>query len=752
MSAALRWLRLSAGDAAITVAVAAWAVLEALTLGGEVPTGWRVVFATAVTGAMALRRRWPGAALTIALGAFLLDIVVDVLPIEAVTPFQLLPLATYAIAAFGAHRALAGIAALVAVPLPVVMFGPFAQDGPVTTRDIVSLVVVQSVAAGAGWAVRRRREEAERQAESLRAAGLGADALVREGVEEERARIARELRAIVARALSAMDARLRHLDTAGAGQLAAVAADLQVRASAVMTDLQRLLGVLPERQAGVALPVSADAAVAAARARGWAVRLEGDGGAADASAGAVLAAGRVVEEVLAGDPPPHHQPVVVRADRASDGVRVRVSSRGSLPGPLADPASRGSLRERVRLHGGRARLRRRARRWSVDAVLPGADALRPGWRELVLGDVVVIGAATLVVLDDARGAGGAGPLTTLLLEAAVFVVPLMLRRRAPLAAVLVIAGGILALELANVLPGYSRTPIIAALLGSGAAAMHIADTRVAFAAAAVATMSAVAVNLLQLPPDVPLTDTPIILFMFVMAWGFGRRVRHNLERVEDARAGEKRLATEQWRRLHQTVAEERRSVARDLHDVVAHGVSLVGVLAGAAGAQARRDPERARGSLRAARQAVVQARAELERLTSALGDDPSAAPSVSLADVRDLVDIARAGGQIVDIRLDVIDVRRVPARVATSAYRIVQEALTNARKHAPGAETTVHITDRGDALLVEVRNDPAPGTDADGTRRGIAGMRERARLLGGDLAAAPEPGGGFAVRARLPVG
>ena len=276
MSGALRWLRLSAGDAAITVAVATWAVLEALTLGGEVSIGWRVVFAISVTGAMALRRRWPGAALTVALGAFLLDILVDVLPIEAVTPFQLLPLATYAVAAFGANRALAGITALLAVPLPVVMFGPLAQDGPVTTRDIVSLVVVQSVAAGAGWAVRRRREEAERQAESLRAAGLGADALVREGVEEERARIARELRAIVARALSAMEARLRHLETAGAGGLAATAADLQVRASAVMTDLQRLLGVLPDQQAGVALPVSADAAVAAARVRGWRVRLDGE--------------------------------------------------------------------------------------------------------------------------------------------------------------------------------------------------------------------------------------------------------------------------------------------------------------------------------------------------------------------------------------------------------------------------------------------------------------------------------------------
>lgn len=752
MSRPLRWLRLSAGDAAITLAVAAWAVLEALTLGGTVPVAWRVVFAVSVTGVMAFRRRWPGVALAVALAAFLLDVVFDILPIEAVTPFQLLPLATYAVAAFAGDRRIAAITAVLAVPLPVLMFGPFSHDGPVTERDIISLVVVQSVAAGAGWAVRRRREEAERQAASLQAAGLGAEALVREGVEEERARIARELRAIVARALSAMDARLRHLETAGAHGITAIATDLQARASAVMVDLQHLLGVLPDQQGGVALPVSAEAAVATARARGWQVRLEGNGGAADASAGSVLAAGRVVEEVLAGNPPAGGQPVVVRADRVSDGVRVRVSARGPFPSALADPAARGSLRERVRLHGGRTRLTRRARRWSVDAVLPGADALRPGWRDLLVGDVVVVGTAALVVLDDARGAGGAGALTTLLLEAAVFVVPLMLRRRAPLAAVLAIAAGILALELANVLPDDSRTPIIAALLGSGAAAMHIADARVALATAAAATVSAVVVNLLQLPPDVPLTDTPIILFMFVMAWGFGRKVRHNLERVEDARAGEKRLASEQWRRLLETVAEERRAVARDLHDVVAHGVSLVGVLAGAAGAQARRDPERARGSLRTARQAVAQARAELERLTAALGDDPSASASVSIADVGALVQSARAGGQVVDVRLDVTDAQRVPAGVATSAYRIVQEALTNARKHAPGSETTVRLAERDNALLVEVRNGAAPVAEADGTRRGIVGMRERARLLGGELCAAPEPDGGFAVRARLPVG
>ncbi|MFA9272478.1 MAG: hypothetical protein ACEQSX_17325, partial [Baekduiaceae bacterium] len=257
MTGALRRLGLSPADAAITLAIVAWAVAEAATLDNATPIGWRLAFAVVFTVAMASRIRWPGAALAVALTAFVVDLVFDVLPIQAVTPIQLLPLATYALASVGEDRRFAGFAAVAAVIMPPLLFAPMARDAPVTTRDIVSLLVVQIVAAGAGWSVRRRREEADRQAESLLAAGLEGDDLVREGVEEERARIARELRAIVARSLSAMDERLRGMETASRDGLAVIAVDLQTRAAGVMAELQRLLGVLPDRAPGVSVPASA---------------------------------------------------------------------------------------------------------------------------------------------------------------------------------------------------------------------------------------------------------------------------------------------------------------------------------------------------------------------------------------------------------------------------------------------------------------------------------------------------------------
>lgn len=749
MTGAARALRLSGADVAITAAIFAWAVVEAIVLDGAAPRSLRVAFAVAVTAPMVVRNRAPVAAFGIAVAAFAIDCATDILPLEAVTPMQLLPLTTYPLAAFATSRRLAGALAVVAIVLPPALAAALVVDAPVTLGDAVALLVVQSVAAGAGWSVRLRREEADRQAASFAEAGRAGDELVREGIEEERARIARELRAIVARALAAMEASLSRLDRATPQVLGATAASLQGHAAAVMADLQRLLGVLPEGAQGVQLPVSAEASLAGARTRGWATELVWRG-AGEPAAGAALAAGRVVEEVLAGEPPAGAQEVTVRIDGRGDGLHLRISGRGPAPAALGDPAARSSLRERARLHGGAARIVRRRQRWAVETELPGAGVLRAPWRQHAFGDLIVIGAASLVVVDEARRTGDGNALAALLVGALVFMLPLALRRRVPVAAVLAMAAGLWAMQLGGLLPSPSRAPMLVALLGSGAAAMHIADARVAFAVAVTATTSAVVVNLLQLPEGAAVTDTPIILFLFVSAWTFGRLVRGTMDRAQDARAGERALTVEHVRRLQDAVDGERRAVARDLHDVVGHGVSLVGVLAGAAAAQARQDPERARRALRDARTAVAQARAEVDRLTGALGEDDGAAHGVSLEDVHDLVDAACGSGQRVTCEIDA-GAAPVPAGVAVSVYRIVQEALTNVRKHAPGAATTVRVARGPDAVVVEVRNGAAPPAEADGTRRGITGMQERARLLGGDLDAAPQPDGGFAVEARLPV-
>lgn len=747
MTAARRALRLSVGDVALTAAIVVWALAEAAAIDGGASRGWRVAFALATTLAMLARNRWPAVTLALAMAAFVADTVLDILPIEAVTPLQLLPLATYAMASHGSPRRPAGIVSVAAIAAPALLVSWLARHPAASAMDVVSLVVVQSVAAGAGWSVRRRREEAEQQAESLRAASLAGEDLVRAGVEEERARIARELRVIVARGLAAMDRALAGTGGAAADRLAAVAVEVQRRAADVMDELQRLLAVLPAGGTRILVPVSAGAAAAAARARGWCVELDAAPGAADAFPGATLAAGRVVEEVLAGAPPRGGARVHVRVVPDRDGLHVALEGQGPAPQALADPASSGSLRERVRLHGGRARIRRRGR-WHVRVVLPGAGGLPDTWRTHAFGDIVVVGAAALIVVGDARAAGGAGPGLTAALEALLLVLPLALRRRAPVVAPLVVAAGLLALELGGVLPR-SRAPVIAALLATGAAAMHIPGPRRAIAVTVAVTASAVVVNLLQLPPGEPYTDTPILLFLAGMAFGFGRLVRGTMDRTAGDRAGAELVVAEQARALQDAVAAERRAVARDLHDVVAHGVSLVGVLAGGAAAQARSDPGRARASLSAAGDAVAQARAEVERLAAALGDEPGAA-TPSLADVDALVAAARRGGQPVRCEIDA-DRVAVPDRVAASAYRIVQEALTNARKHAPGAEVTVRVAASPRSVDVDVVNAAGPDARGGGTRRGIAGMGERVRLLGGELEVGPRAGGGFAVRARLPL-
>jgi signal transduction histidine kinase len=251
--------------------------------------------------------------------------------------------------------------------------------------------------------------------------------------------------------------------------------------------------------------------------------------------------------------------------------------------------------------------------------------------------------------------------------------------------------------------------------------------------------------------------------MFV-AWYVGRRLRLRNERAAQ-------LQREQDAEAHRIVIEERARIARELHDVVAHRVSLMTVQAGAAKAVAAEDPEGARRAMGAVEEAGRQALEELRHLLGVLRpetDLDGLGPQPGLADLPRLVEQIRGAGVEVSLATDGV-AAELPARVDLFAYRIVQEALTNVLKHAgPGAHTEVRLgTDRG-GIVVEVLDD-GQGTDnaveSAGGRRsedsdrqdrrsghGIVGMRERALLLGGTLDARPRPGGGFRVVAHLPTG
>ena len=203
------------------------------------------------------------------------------------------------------------------------------------------------------------------------------------------------------------------------------------------------------------------------------------------------------------------------------------------------------------------------------------------------------------------------------------------------------------------------------------------------------------------------------------------------------------------------MAEERTRIARELHDVVAHQVSLMTVQAGAAKTVAADDPERAVAAMEAVEQAGRQALGELRHLLGVLRPEAEVnglGPQPGIAEVPRLVDQLRKAGLEVSLTMEGIPTE-LPARLELSTYRIAQEALTNVLKHAgPRARTEVRLSTNNHGVAIEVLDDGDGAAILPGSGHGIAGMRERAQLLGGSLDAGPRPGGGFQVVAHLPIG
>ncbi len=223
-----------------------------------------------------------------------------------------------------------------------------------------------------------------------------------------------------------------------------------------------------------------------------------------------------------------------------------------------------------------------------------------------------------------------------------------------------------------------------------------------------------------------------------------------------ARIAELATLRDHERALHaQTViARERARIAREMHDVVSHQAGLIAVQAGALEVTAR-DPDvkEVAGTLRGLAVATLEELRSMILVLRAAGAGPTElAPQPTLADLPALVAASEVDAEL---RIDGADDRPLPEPVERAAYRTVQEALTNARKHAPGAATTVSVRVAAESLRVSVRNGPAsphaPRPDLPGGGHGIVGLRERATLLGGTLTAEPEPDGGFAVRLNLPL-
>lgn len=258
-------------------------------------------------------------------------------------------------------------------------------------------------------------------------------------------------------------------------------------------------------------------------------------------------------------------------------------------------------------------------------------------------------------------------------------------------------------------------------------------------------------------PDGSAANLLSVVPILGVAWLIGQVSRASAERTAALRERAERLERERDIEARAAVAEERGRIAREMHDVVAHSLSVMVVQAEAAEAMLDADPERARRPIAAVQDTGREALGELRRMLGALreraDEDPALAPQPGLAGLDALVGHVREAGLPVTVTVRG-EPRPLPPGVDLSAYRIVQEGLTNALKHAGPARATVLLEYGARDLRLEVADD-GRGDDpaSNGGGHGLLGMRERVALYGGELVAGPRPAPerGFALRASLPL-
>lgn len=387
------------------------------------------------------------------------------------------------------------------------------------------------------------------------------------------------------------------------------------------------------------------------------------------------------------------------------------------------------------------------------AVDVGALPLRP-WH-LVVINVLVSAAITLLTVYSTLGTavGRSTGITALVWLIALAVsLPLMFRKWWPLLAFGVVFGP----AVIAVLLGMSATAtVLAVALAIYPVALCAGPRRSAFALgtallgitlAAVLNVVVVAPHFSVVPPDAEVFKSNLISSLVVSwiaigsGWMLGRSFRARREyavQLADHRA-------------QQAVAEERLRIAREMHDVVAHSIGVIVMKAAVANHVYETCPEESRQSLGVIESVGRAALADIQRVLGSLRSEEEVelTPSPGLDDLPRLIENARLAD--VQVELQRGPIPALPSAVNLSAYRIVQEALTNIIKHAAPARCTVRITTESNELHLEVINDGAPSRPVGKPGHGLIGMRERAALHHGTLVAGAQPDGGFAVHARLP--
>jgi signal transduction histidine kinase len=346
--------------------------------------------------------------------------------------------------------------------------------------------------------------------------------------------------------------------------------------------------------------------------------------------------------------------------------------------------------------------------------------------------------------------GGRGVLAVLLL---LMTLPLAVRRRAPAATLLTAAG---ALVVAAVLVSHSQgIPIevfLALMLAFYSVGAHCDDRR----STLVGTVAVAAIAAADLAHPGTFSTSgarPGAWLAFAIAWLVGRDLRRRRQHVVDLEDRAAQLEREREEKAQLAVVEERGRIARELHDVIAHAVSVI-VVQAQAGPHLVENPRRAIGVFHAIESSGRDALEELRRLLGILrsADEQLAiGPQPGLGSLQSLIAQVRASGLPVELRIEG-EPMHLPAGIDLSAYRIVQEALTNVVKHTEDAAAEVVIRYGEHALELDVvDNGHGRATSSNGSGHGLIGMRERVALYGGTLEAGTRDSGGYAVCARLPL-
>jgi signal transduction histidine kinase len=322
---------------------------------------------------------------------------------------------------------------------------------------------------------------------------------------------------------------------------------------------------------------------------------------------------------------------------------------------------------------------------------------------------------------------------------------LIVRRRYPVAVHAVVLGAALSYSVI----GYPRGPIFLSLIVSFFTVVLTGHRMAAVLSLVVGFVSFLWLAALLGREPAPSLAEVLALGAWLLVLLFGAEfVRGRRERAAEAA----RIWAEEERRR---ASEERLRIARELHDVLAHNISLINVQAGVALHLMDERPEQARTALATIKEASKDALTEMRSVIDILrqdGEQAPRAPAATLARLDDLVSRTEAAGVRVETEIEGTS-RPLPSGVDLAAFRIVQEALTNVGRHARAGTATVRVSYGDRDLTVQVDDDGSGSTSGGtgGSGKGILGMRERVAALGGELEAGPRPGGGFRVRARLPL-